>query len=121
MKTVYRLTSKQQRELRILKWWKPSNVKWEAITRKQIADFFAWSDRGIPHGRNVLSGKDGFCALYWAKNRRDLQIASYLEDWGDTTNPFSFIGVPLEVRQDIAKRMNEPSILSQNRTMEKQR
>lgn len=106
-----KLTNKQRRELRILKWWKPSAIKWGRITDKQLQDFFAWSDRGIPHGRNVMNERDGFCALYWAKNRRDLQIQSYLEDWGDTMNAWSFTGIPREVKEDIAKRINKPKIL----------
>lgn len=119
----FKLSKKQQRELRILKWWKPSNVKWGRITTKQAQAFFAWSDRGVPHGRNVLGiarGKmDGFCALYWAKNRRDLQIQSYKEDWGNTMNAWSFTGMPIEVREDIAKRINKPEILKHGRQRRK--
>jgi hypothetical protein len=101
------LSQKQQRELRILKWWKPSNVQWGRITQKQIRDFFAFSDRGIRHGRNLLMDRDGFSALYWAKNRRDLQIAMYLEDWGDTMNAWSFKRLPKEVKDDIGKRIGK--------------
>jgi hypothetical protein len=109
-----KLSQKQQRELQILKWWKPSNVKWGYITKKQIEDFFAWSDKGIKHGRNPMTDRDGFSALYWAKNRRDLQIQSYLEDWGSIMNAWSFTDMPLEVKEDIAKRMSKPAIVGQD-------
>lgn len=102
-----RLSQKQQRELKILKWWKPTNVKWKRITKKQIEAFFAWSDRGKAHGRNILNDRDGFCALLWAKNRRDLQIAMYIEDWGITMNAWSFTGMPREVKEDIGKRIGK--------------
>lgn len=98
---------KQARELRILKWWKPGNVAWGRITDKQVAAFFAWSDKGIPHGRNTLTDRDGFCALFWAKNRRDLQITQYREDWGTIMNAWSFSGIPREVKDDIAKRLGK--------------
>lgn len=106
-----KLTKKQQKELRILKWWRPSNVRWGRITDEQVEAFFGWSDNGIPHRRNTMVERDGFCALFWAKNRRDLHISSYLEDWGDTMNAWSFTGFPLEVKEDVAKRIGKPETL----------
>lgn len=106
-----RLTGKQAHELKILRYWIPSNVKWKRKTQKQVQAFFAWSDRGIPHGRNVLNDRDGFCSLYWAKNRRDLQIQSYIEDWGTTMNAWSFDGMPQDVVMDISKRMQKAAIV----------
>ena len=102
-----KLSNKQQRELRILKWWKPANVKWGRITNRQIRIFFDWSDKGVAHGRNVMNSRDGFCALYWAKNRRDLQITMYLRDWGETVNAWSFKRMGKEVKEDISKRMRK--------------
>lgn len=106
-----KLSRKQRRELDVLFYWVPSNCAFRRITAKQVLDYFAWSDKGIPHGRNVMANRDGFCALYWAKNRRDLQITSYLEDWGSTMNAWSFTGMPRLVVEDIARRMNKPAIL----------
>lgn len=106
-----KLTTKQAKELKVLRYWIPGNWKHQHITQKQISDFFAWSDRGVAHNRNVISDNDGFTALYWAKNRRDLQIQSYLEDWGFTMNAWSFSEMPNYIREDIAKRMRKPAIL----------
>lgn len=114
-----KLSSKQERELKILRYWIPSNFKHKRITAKQVNEFFAWSDRGIAHGRNTLSDNDGFCALFWAKNRRDLQISSYLEDYGSTMNAWSFDEMPRYIVEDIAKRMKKPSIIEKYSRHEK--
>lgn len=108
-----KLTSKQRNELKILRYWIPSNLAHKRLTQKQVDKFFAWSDKGIKHGENIISPPwTGFKALYWAKNRRDLQIASYLEDWGSTMNAWSFDDMPKHIRIDIAKRMKKPAIIS---------
>lgn len=116
-----KLSRKQERELKILRYWIPSNYSHKRITQKQVDDFFAWSDRGKPHGRNVLgvsrdNKADGFTALYWAKNRRDLQIASYKEDWGNTVSAWTFDEEPRYIVEDIAKRLKKPAILECWRT-----
>lgn len=106
-----KLSNKQAIEIKVLRYWIPSDVKFKRITDKQITDFFLWSDRGRPHGRNVLTDRDGFCALFWAKNRRDLQISSYLEDWGETIMAWDFDEMPQYIVEDIAKRMRKPAII----------
>lgn len=106
-----RLSRKQRQELEVLRYWVPSNCSFKRITSKQILDYFSWSDRGHAHGRNTFVDRDGFMALFWAKNRRDLQITSYLEDWGNTMNAWSFSDMPEIVQRDIAKRMRKPAIM----------
>lgn len=106
-----KLTSKQSKELEVIRYFIPDNVDFANITEKDIADFFAHSDRGVPHGRNPMTERDGFCALYWGKQRRDLQIAMYLEDWGQTCSPYDFVEEPKAVAEFMSKRMNKPSIM----------
>jgi hypothetical protein len=104
-------STKQQVEFAILMWWIPENYEYRPITDKDVDDFFAWSDRGVPHGRNILSDHDGFCALYWAKNRRDLQITTYLEDWNYIIGVWDFDEEPPYIVKDIAKRLKKPVLL----------
>jgi hypothetical protein len=106
-----KLSPKQAREIDILRYWVPESGNFDGLTDEDIRAYFDWSDKGVAHGRNVMTGRDGFCALFWAKNRRDLQITSYLEDWGDTLNAWSFTEIPFVVRKDITKRMRKPAIL----------
>jgi len=105
-----KLTKNQQFEIDTLKHFIPSNVKFQEITDKDIEKFFNWSDKGIPHNENIVISKDGFSALMWAKNRRDLQITTYIEDWGETLTAVDFVDEPEELAIFFSKRMKKPGI-----------
>ncbi len=106
-----KLTSKQQRELDVIKYYIPSNCSFGWITDEDISTFFQWSDRGISYKQNPLVERDGFCALYWGKQRRDLQVTSYLQDWGNTANVYDFTNEPRFLVEYLAQVMKKPVIL----------
>jgi hypothetical protein len=107
-----KLSNKQKQELEAIRYFIPSWVTFDPITDKDIETFFAWSDRGIKLKINVMSmERTGLHALYYGKKYRDLQITSYLEDWGTYMNAWSFDEMPLNIVEYIAKRINKPAIL----------
>lgn len=114
-----KLTGKQRKELEIIKWFIPANCSFEEITDEDIERFFAWSDRGegASELRQIIAPlqkqakMSGLAALYWGKQRRDLQITSYLEDWGATCNAYDFVDEPEVVAEYLAKRLKKPQIM----------
>ena len=53
----------------------------------------------------------GLAALYWGKNRRDLQITSYKEDYGNYITSYDFVEEPRLIAQFIATRLKKPGIM----------
>ena len=79
------MTRKQHRELEVVKHFIPATCTYLPLTDEDIRRFFYWSDRGIGKDeieREARQTNTGLTALYWGKQRRDLQVSSYIEDWG---------------------------------------
>ena len=107
-----KLSKKQRDELAAIEYFIPSWVEFEPVTDYDIERFFAWSDKGVKLDINLLSPPwTGLHALFYGKKYRDLQITSYLEDWGNTMNAWSFNEMPKDVAAYIAKRMDKPAIM----------
>jgi hypothetical protein len=110
-----RLTRKQVKELEVVRWFIPTNGTFMDITNDDIERYFAWSDRGVGSEelhREALHTNTGLSALYWGKQRRDLQITSYLEDWGRTCTAVDFMDEPVAIVEHLAKAMGKPAILT---------
>lgn len=107
-----RLSRKQQLELDAIKYFIPGWVDFQPITEKDIEQFFAWSDRGVPLPINPnLKPLTGLHALYFGKRYRDLHITTFLDDWGNTLLAWDFQEFPRNVAEYLSKRMNKPAIM----------
>lgn len=108
-----KLSAKQQNELRIVKYFIPSTIKYSAITDDDTQRFFDWSDRGIDKEKvkqEALKTTSGLSALYWGKQRRDLQLASWSEDWGNTLSAWDFEDEPEFIAMWVADKLKKPGI-----------
>lgn len=108
-----KLTLKQQKELQVIKYYIPSNCVFSEVTDSDIARFFAWSDKGIGKdsiATEAMQTNTGLAALYWGKQRRDLQITSYLEDWGTYITATDLAEEPEYIAEYLSKRMKKPGI-----------
>lgn len=112
------LTANQKKEIEIIKYFIPTNIQHQPITDKDIKAFYDWSDRGI--GEEAIKQQatglrvgtyTGLAALYWGKNRRDLQITSYKEDYGNYITSYDFVEEPRLIAQFIAQRLKKPGIM----------
>ena len=71
------MTKKQQKELKDLQRFIPSNCIWGTEKEGDVAKYFSWSERGIPHNINMYSDRSYLSALLWAKSRRELHHAMW--------------------------------------------
>lgn len=81
-----RLTSKQQRELTVIKYFVPGWVKFDPITDENIETFFAWSDRGKEYNLEIIKGQpvlNGLSALHYGKQWREVSIKTWRDDIED--------------------------------------
>lgn len=109
--STVRLTNKQLAELKVIKYYIPSNIKFKRITSKQIKLFFDWSDKGIKPNINFTTDRSGFSALYWGKQRRDLQVSQYIEDWGYTLSLWDLLTEPKYIREYLGKALGKVKLL----------
>lgn len=115
-----RLTSKNQKELRLIRYYIPDFMLDIDIDDESIKTYFDWSDRGIGKkeveeriaDENRTKKFTGLSALYFGKRYRDLAVTSYLEDWGDTCTSSDFVDEPKEVAEFLSKAMNKPGIIA---------
>lgn len=113
MKTI-RLSKKQRQDVESVKYFIPTTVDFDPVTDADVQTYLDWSDRGIGKKeieQEAMQKTTGLAAMYWGKNRRDLQISSYLEDWGSTCTAMDFVEEPREVVEFIARAMKKPGIL----------
>jgi hypothetical protein len=109
-----RLSTKQQRELEILRWFTDYS---KDITDEDIKRYFDASDRGIGAKDAKLALLNpskypaGFSKLIAAKSRRDLQIESWKEDWGSTVNAWSFTDEPQVIAEWVAEVLDREAII----------
>lgn len=111
---MIKLSRKQQLDMGTCVHFIPTNCHWDEITDEDIRKFFDWSDKGIG-GDNIkqqaMSTHTGLSALYWGKQRRDLQVTSYLQDWGLITAA-DFVDEPEFLAIWLSKVMKKPGILT---------
>lgn len=100
------MTNSQKKELVMLEWFAPTGTKlvWDEPNDADIKKYFDWSERGIPHGENVMQGRSYFCKLYWGKSRRELHAAMWKQDKDRIFFEEDFTNEPKEI-QDFFKRL----------------
>jgi hypothetical protein len=109
-----KLTNKQQLDIDTVKHFIPSNVKFKDLSDEDIERYFDWSDRGIDKQvivTEAMQSDSGIASLYWGKQRRDLQVTSYIEDWGSYITSVDFIEEPRFLVEWLSKVMKKPGIL----------
>lgn len=109
-----KLTKKQQVDLDTICYFIPSNVKFTPITDEDITRYFNWSDKGKGGARikrEAMQTNTGLSALYWGKQRRDLQVTQYIEDWGKYITATDFVDEPLFLVEWLSKVMKKRGIL----------
>lgn len=102
-----KLTKKQQYELKTLGWF----LVGDESSDQDIKDYFALNDKGIKKPLSTIAPYNGYDRLVFAKRDRDLQIASYREDWGDTLNAWSFLDEPQDYVEWVADKLDRPAII----------
>lgn len=110
-----RLTTKQRQDLETAKFFIPDDFQHVPITDNDVRRYFDWSDKGIGKEgieREARQTNTGLAALYWGKQRRDLQVASYIEDWGTYLTPFDFVDEPEFLVTWLARVMHKPFLLT---------
>lgn len=109
-----KLTAKQQLDLDTIRYYIPEHYEHSPITDEDIKRYFDWSDKGKGGDdikREALQTNSGIAALYWGKNRRDLQVTSYIEDWGTYITSTDLASEePEYICRWLAKVMNKPVI-----------
>lgn len=95
-----KLTNKQQKELDVLLWFGAEPIA------EEIKVFFERSTKGL---HKDLRWEDN--SLMIAKRNRDLQVAMWMEDWGDTLNAWSFLDEPQFIVEWIAEKLDRPAIV----------
>ena len=80
-----RLSRKQTLELDSIKDFIPDWCTFEPIKDKDIATFFAWSDKGKPY--ELGYDLSGLAALHYGKQYRDLHVTQYRQDIEDGILP----------------------------------
>lgn len=108
-----KLSKKQRLDLKTAMYFIPSNYKHGQITDEDIGRFFAWSDKGIGKEsikQEAMQTNTGLAALYWGKQRRDLQVTSYIEDWGWYITCTDLADEPEFICEWLAKVMRKPII-----------
>ena len=76
------LTKKQQRDLKVIKYFIPTYMRDIEITDKDIKDFFNYSDKGIRVRENKISGldkMDGYDVLNQGKRWRGIHVHEMYE------------------------------------------
>lgn len=110
-----KLTRKQSAELEAIRYFIPDNYEHQPVQERDVERFFAWSDRGVDGEgvkREAMQTNTGLSALYWGKQRRDLQVTSYLEDWGSTVTAIDFVHEPRPVVEWLSDAMGKPGVLT---------
>lgn len=107
-----RLSNKQQKELRIIEHFVPNYVKFPEPTERDIEDFFAFSDRGEKR-REINRNRpfNGYDRLMWGKNRREVTVSMWREDWGYILTAMDFLDEPREFAEFASKALSKPGIM----------
>lgn len=103
-----KLSKKQRLDLDICLYYSAGDAE---PTEEDIAAYFAWSDRG---DKAFLTRKTpGTLRIRWGKTHRDLQVTSYLEDWGKYITAVDLATEEPEfICEWLSKVMNKPAIIS---------
>ncbi|NIL77172.1 hypothetical protein [Rhodococcus sp. B10] len=103
-----KLSKKQQLDLDTIMYYYESDV---VPTGEDIAAYFAWSDRGDKTFQTMTT--PGAERLRWGKTYRELQVTSYLEDWGDYITAVDLASEEPEfICEWLSKVMKKPAIIS---------
>lgn len=107
-----RLSNKQQKELRIIEHFVPDNTNFPEPTEEDIEDFFAFSDKGEKR-REINRNRpfNGYDRLMWAKNRREVTVSMWREDWGYILTAMDFLDEPREIAEFASKALSKPGIM----------
>jgi hypothetical protein len=100
-----KLSNRQQLDLDTVMYYYTSHV---VPTEDDIESYFAWSDRG----KKAFITRDtpGAERLRTGKTYRDLQVTSYIEDWGKYITATDLAEEPEFICRWLAKVMNKPGI-----------
>jgi hypothetical protein len=101
-----KLSKKQELDLKTILYYHASSVD---PTDDDISAYFAWSDKG---DKSFLSlDTPGAERLRYGKQYRDLQVTSYLEDWGKYITATDFATEEPEfICEWLSKVMKKPAI-----------
>lgn len=101
-----KLTSKQQLDLKTVLYYFTSDI---TPTDDDISSYFAWSDKG--DRSYIARDTPGAIRLRIGKQRRDLQVTSYLQDWGKYITAVDLATEePEYICLWLSKVMNKPGI-----------
>lgn len=119
-----KLSQKQREDLDSALYFAPTNCFYKEVTNEDIKRYFDMSDKGIGKkeieyqlakenqekaGRNIKYS--GLAKIIHGKRNRDLQITSYLEDWGNGISFVDFDSEPEQVVKFISRSMKKPAIM----------